>query len=92
MKVVKNTSHQNLSVCFTFPGGTQHTNIAPGQSTSIPDGWGGEILETLLKRRMVKVSHTPEPAPAPAPVVADKKSAPRRPTRVRTINNQEESK
>ena len=61
MKVVKNTTHQGLSVCFTNPKGTEHVFIKPRSTVDVPDSWGGEILDNLIKRRMLKVSYTPDP-------------------------------
>ena len=64
MKVVKNTTHQGLSVCFIKPNGTEHVFIKPRSSVNVPDTWGGEILDNLIKKRMLKVSHTPDPDPS----------------------------
>ena len=63
MRVVKNTSLQGLSVCFNRPGGIEHIFISPRNSVTVPDTWGGPILDTLISRRMLKVSHAPNPVP-----------------------------
>jgi hypothetical protein len=65
MKTIKNTSLQGLSLVLTKPGGNETIYLLPKQKVQVPNSWGGKILETLVSRRMLKVTVTAEPQPRP---------------------------
>jgi len=65
MKTIKNTSLQGLSLVLTKPGGNETIYLLPKQKVQVPNSWGGKILETLVSRRMLKVTVIAEPQPQP---------------------------
>lgn len=65
MKTIKNTSLQGLSLVLTKPGGNETIYLLPKQKVQVPNSWGGKILETLVSRRMLKVTVVADPQPQP---------------------------
>ena len=71
MKKVKNTSMQGFYVLFQTPEGPVQKFMAAKAVITVPDSWGGKVVDNLLKRRMLKVT-TVADAPIPAPISAPK--------------------
>jgi len=65
MKTIKNTSLQGLSLVLTKPGGNETIYLLPKQKVEVPNSWGGKILDTLVSRRMLKVTLCADPKPQP---------------------------
>ena len=73
MKVIKNTSMQGIYVAFETPEGPIQRFVAAKDTIQVPDSWGGNPLDNMIRRRMFKVTHTPD-SPAPAqPKASNKK-------------------
>ena len=73
MKVVKNTSMQGIYVAFETPTGPVQKFLASKASIQVPDSWGGRAPDNMIRRRMLKVTHTPDaPIPTSAPKVSTK--------------------
>jgi len=73
MKVIKNTSMQGIYVALETPEGPTQRFVASKDSLQVPDSWGGNALDNMIRRRMIKVRHIPD-SPAPAPTPQTKKS------------------
>lgn len=73
MKIIKNTSMQGLNIPFATPEGVKSIFLAPKQQAEISDNWKSRIVENLVHRRMVKLTHTPDPVQQPvSPSIASK--------------------
>ena len=65
MKVIRNTSMQGLNISFGTPEGVKHFFLTPKQQIEVPSSWKSRIAENLVHRRMVKLTHIPDPTPSP---------------------------
>ena len=75
MKLIKNISMQGFSIPFGTRRGIKSFFLAPKQQIEVPDNWKSKIAENLVHRRMVKITHVPDPAPTiKAPTRKTKKS------------------
>lgn len=59
MKLVQNTSMQGLNIYFNTPSGILDIYLRPKQSITIPDNYISKVLETFIRRRLVKVTKLP---------------------------------
>ncbi len=65
MKVIRNTSMQGLTISFGTPEGVKNFFLTPKQQIEVPSSWKSRIAENLVHRRMVKLTHIPDPTPSP---------------------------
>jgi hypothetical protein len=52
---VTNTSFQYLFIPFKSPFGIVDISIGPKRTVNLPDNYSSKILDTLIKRRQVRV-------------------------------------
>ena len=56
VKTITNMSMQSLTIYFqTEHGGSKEVFIRPHTSITVPVSWDSKILNTLIKRRLIKV-------------------------------------
>lgn len=55
MRTVQNTTLQGFNIPFKTPTGLFEVYLRPKSIIAVPDTYQSSILETLIKRRMVKV-------------------------------------
>jgi hypothetical protein len=57
MRLIQNTSLQGLNIPFNTPNGILEIYLRPKASISIPANYQSKILETFIKRRLIKVTN-----------------------------------
>lgn len=57
MRLIQNTSLQGLNIPFNTPDGILEIYLRPKASISIPSNYQSKILDTFVKRRLVKVTN-----------------------------------
>lgn len=65
MKLFKNTGLQGFSIPFNTPKGVKYVFIGPKVTFQAPDSWTSKVADTLIARRMFKVTRIEEPTPQP---------------------------
>jgi len=73
MKIVKNISMQGLNIPFDTRGGVKSFFLAPKDQVEIPDSWNSKVVESLVHRRLVKMTQKAEVAPTVSPRPSPKK-------------------
>ena len=73
MKIVKNISMQGLNIPFDTRGSVKSFFLAPKDQVEIPDSWNSKVVESLVHRRLVKMTQKAEAAPAVNPRPAPKR-------------------
>jgi len=56
VKNIQNLSMQALTIYFSTPEGPKDIFLRPKTRVSIPISWNSEILNTFVRRRLVKVT------------------------------------
>ena len=56
VKSIQNLSHQGLTIYFNTPTGVQDVFLRPKATITVPNSWNSKILETFVRRRLVKVA------------------------------------
>ena len=79
MKIIRNTSMQGLSLHFATKEGPKAIFLAPKQQVEVPDSWKSRVTENLVHRRMIKLTHVPDPAPVVAPLPPVKRTRTKKP-------------
>lgn len=64
MKVFKNTGLQGFSIPFNSPEGIKYVFIGPKVSFKAPDSWTSKVAETLVARRMFKITQIQDTQPS----------------------------
>ena len=64
MKIVKNISMQGLNIPFDTRKGVKSFFLAPKKQVEIPDSWNSKVAESLVHRRLVKMTQVVDVAPA----------------------------
>lgn len=59
MRLILNTSTQGLNVLFNTPQGILEIFLRPKASVTVPDYYQSKILDTFIRRRLVKVTKLP---------------------------------
>ena len=65
MKIFKNVSQQGFSVPFKTPEGVKYAFIGAKRSFETPDSWSSQVANTLVTRRMFKITSVATPTIAP---------------------------
>lgn len=55
MKLIQNTTLQGFFVMLDTPTGPLNLFLKPKERVAVPDNYGGKILDTLIKRKRIKV-------------------------------------
>lgn len=65
MRLIQNTTLQGLGIPFLTPTGIWNAYLKPKDSILVPDSYQSVVLDTLLRRRMVKATKVVESVPTP---------------------------
>lgn len=56
MRLIQNTSLQGFNLPFNTPNGIFELYLFPRKSIIVPDTYTSKVVDTLIRRRMVKVT------------------------------------